>query len=103
MKRSRVITIVLCVMLLAGCSAKSSYMKKGAIAGGVIGAGTVVAIGTKDINSRYAGAIAVVVVVVGLAGVAAGAGVGYLIDEASRHKRDRRMQKMIQSQQLQGL
>jgi len=94
------IIVILCMVMLIGCSAKSSYMKKGAIVGGVVGAGTVVAMTASDFNRQYADLIVTVVVIMGLAGVSVGAGVGYLIDEATKSSQDKQMQEMIQSQKI---
>jgi len=95
--------IILCMVLLVGCSTKSSYMKKGAIVGGVGTAVTIAALASKDANSDYAGEIAMVAIIMGLAGTSLGAGVGYLMDEATKSSQDKKMQEMIQSQKIQGL
>jgi len=97
------IIVILYMVLLAGCSMKGSYMKKGAIVGGIGTAVTVAALGSRDTNSHYAGVIAVVAIIMGLAGATLGAGVGYLIDEAAKHKQDKQIQEIIQSQKIQGL
>jgi len=96
------IIVILCIVMLIGCSAKSSYMKKGAIVGGVGTAVTIAALGSKD-YSNYSGTIAVVAIIMGLAGTSLGAGVGYLIDEATKPSQDKQMQEMIQSQKTLGL
>ena len=96
------IIVILCMVMLIGCSAKSSYMKKGAIVGGVGTAVTIAVLGSKD-YSNYSGTIAVVSIIMGLAGASLGAGVGYLIDEATKSSQDKQMQEMIQSQKIQGL
>ena len=95
--------VILSMVLLVGCSAKSSYMRKGAIVGGVGTTVTVVALASRDANSNYAGAIAVVAIIMGLAGTSLGAGIGYLMDEATKPSQDKQMQEMIQSQNIQGL
>lgn len=98
------ISIFLCFLFLTGCSTKSSYMKKGAIIGGVGTAITVGALGSSDPSTRhYSSAIAVVAIIMGLAGASLGAGVGYLIDEVSEDTKDKEMQEILQSEKIQGL
>ena len=72
--------IAISVWLLLGCSGKYPAMKTGALVGGITITASAIAVGTKDTNSDYAGAIAVVVIILGLAGTALGAGVGYAVD-----------------------
>ena len=102
MKQSRVITIVLCVMLLAGCSAKNGALVgggTGVLVGGLLGAG----LSKQHVGNGKTTQTAIQVgLVFGLVGALIGSATGYVVQEI-RKDDDKKMQKMIQSQQLQGL
>ena len=75
-------------------------MKTGALIGGTTAVIATVALGTKGTNSDYTPAIAVAALILGLAGTAAGAGVGYVVDTLQEEKK---MQEMKASHNINGL
>lgn len=75
-------------------------MKTGALIGGTTALVATVALGTKDTNSEATPAIAIVALILGLAGTAAGAGVGYVVDTLQEEKQ---MQEIESSHHIQGL
>ena len=94
------VSILMGSMLFSGCSGKYPAMKTGALIGGTTALITTVALGTKDTNSDYAPAIAIAALILGLAGTAAGAGVGYVVDTLQEEKE---MQEMKASYNIKGL
>ena len=88
-------------IVFSGCSGKYPAMKTGAIIGGLTGVVTTVAVGTKDTNSDMVPVIVVVAVILGLAGTAAGAGIGYIVD-ISRDNDDE-IKEIIHAENIEGL
>jgi len=91
------LSMIIASIVFSGCSGKYPAMKTGAIIGGTSATIAAIAVGAQDTNSDYASAIAVAVVIIGLAGTALGAGIGYTIDTINN---DKEIEEMIQTEKM---
>jgi len=96
------IIVILCMVLLTGCSVKNGAIiggTTGAIAGGLLGAG----ISKQHFgNGKTAQTALQVGLVLGLVGTLIGSATGYVVSEINKDE-DKKMQEIIQSQKIQGL
>jgi len=82
----KMITILLALLLLMGCSAKNSSVKNGAIVGATVGTvagaliGTTLALANGDTGKQMVTKIVISGILVGLAGAGIGSGAGYTKD-----------------------
>ena len=94
--------VILCMVLLVGCSAKNGAIiggTSGVIAGGLLGA----ALSKEHVgNGKTAQTALQVGLVFGLVGALIGSATGYVVGEISKDD-DKQIQEMIQSQKIQGL